>query len=106
MNHSPMAAEQSGMGTDATPAAPMVPIVEKDGRVLGFRLATPHPVPQSAPATVTCASCAEFEPGREPNSLGRCARTATGLPPISSRGYGCCFPHAPRTCPDHKESLK
>lgn len=106
MNHSPMAAEQSGMGTDATPAAPMVPIVEKDGRVLGFRLATPHPVPQSAPATVTCASCAEFEPGREPNSLGRCARTATGLPPISSRGYGCCFPHAPRTCPDFKEILK
>lgn len=62
------------------------------------------PEPRKPPQHVTCASCAEFEPGREPNSLGRCARTADGLPPISSRGYGCCFPHAPRTCQDFKEN--
>lgn len=62
--------------------------------------------PQSAPATVTCSACAEFTPGREPEGLGRCSRTADGLPPIASRGYGVCFPHAPRTCPDFKEILK
>ena len=88
-------------------SGPMVPALEKgmsgETIVRGFRLATPHPVPQTAPSTVTCASCAELEPGREPNSLGRCARTADGLPPVASRGYGCCFPHAPRFCSDYKE---
>ncbi len=67
----------------------------------------PAPMPPRAsvalPERVTCASCAEFTPGREPNSLGQCSRTANGLPPIASRGYGACFPHAPRTCPDHTE---
>ena len=87
-------------------SGPMVPILEKDRHgetiVRGFRNADqtrhPHPAP-----TCTCASCAEFEPGREPNSLGRCSRTANGLPPVASRGYGACFPHAPRACPDYKE---
>jgi hypothetical protein len=59
--------------------------------------------PQSAPATVTCGSCAEFEPGKTPLGIGRCSRTANGLPPVASRGYGACFPIAPRYCPDHKE---
>ena len=91
-------------------SGPMIPVLEKDRHgetvVRGFRLATQQPVRPSAPATITCSSCAEFEPGPEHNSLGRCSRTADGLPPIASRGYGACFPHAPRTCPDHKESLK
>ena len=58
---------------------------------------------QSAPATVTCGTCAEFEPGKTPLGIGRCSRTANGLPPVASRGYGACFPIAPRYCPDHKE---
>ena len=88
-------------------SGPMIPVLEKDRHgetiVRGFRLATQQPVRPSAPATITCSSCAEFEPGLEPEGLGRCSRTADGLPPIASRGYGVCFPHAPRTCPDHKE---
>ncbi|OCX70056.1 hypothetical protein A6M27_12055 [Acidithiobacillus thiooxidans] len=60
--------------------------------------------PQSAPATITCGSCAEFEPGKTQLGIGRCSRTANGLPPVASRGYGACFPIAPRYCPDYKES--
>nr|RNF61646.1 hypothetical protein EC580_08150 [Acidithiobacillus sulfuriphilus] len=63
----------------------------------------PDMAPQSLPATVTCGSCAEFEPGKTPLGIGRCSRTANGLPPVASRGYGACFPIAPRFCPDHKE---
>ncbi|MCL5979781.1 MAG: hypothetical protein M1488_03675 [Gammaproteobacteria bacterium] len=61
--------------------------------------------PQPAPATVTCGTCAEFEPGTPAwgRGIGRCSRTANGLPPVASRGYGACFPDAPRTCPDYKE---
>lgn len=65
-----------------------------------------HSASMALPERVTCSSCAEFIPGREPNSLGKCARTAGGLPPVASRGYGACFPFAPRTCPDFKEILK
>lgn len=55
-----------------------------------------------APASVTCGSCAEFEPGPTHwgGGIGRCARTANGRPPVSSRGYGACYPMAPRTCSD------
>ncbi len=61
---------------------------------------------QSAPATVRCESCAEFEPGTPvwARGIGKCAKTATGLPPVSSRGYGACFPSAPRICPDYQEA--
>lgn len=86
MNASPMVEKQSGVGIDTTPAANVQ-----------------HSASMARPERVTCASCAEFEPGREPNSLGRCSRTANGLPPVVSRGYGACFPHAPRSCPDYKE---
>ena len=59
----------------------------------------------SASAIVTCGTCAEFEPGTPAwgRGIGRCSRTANGLPPVASRGYGACFPDAPRTCPDYKE---
>ena len=91
-------------------SGPMIPVLEKDRHgetvVRGFRRADP-PIPRldanKAPARVTCGQCGEFEPGLEPESLGRCSRTADGLPPVASRGYGVCFPHAPRTCPDYKE---
>ena len=58
-----------------------------------------------APAAVTCGSCAEFTPDaiNPAQGVGRCSLTANGLPPIASRGYGCCFPMAPRTCSDYKE---
>ena len=67
------------------------------------RLMNP-PQESPAPATVTCGSCAEFEPGNTPLGIGLCSRTANGLPPVASRGYGACFPIAPRSCPDYKES--
>lgn len=59
---------------------------------------------QAAPATVTCGQCAEFEQGPThwARGVGRCSRTADGLPPVASRGYGACFPDAPRSCPDYK----
>lgn len=68
-----------------------------------FSAATQQPVRQSAPAAITCSSCAEFHPGKTPNGVGRCSRTADGSPPVASRGYGACFPTAPRFCSDHKE---
>ena len=74
--------------------------------VIRQRLMNPaqEPPPTArAPERVTCSSCVEFIPGHEPNSLGKCALTADGLPPVASRGYGCCFPFAPRICPDYKE---
>jgi hypothetical protein len=60
---------------------------------------------QPAPATVHCRDCAEFEPGPThwAGGLGKCARTADGRPPVASRGYGVCFPDAPRQCSDYKE---
>ena len=64
----------------------------------------PAAPPQAAPATVTCGSCAEFEPGPThwARGVGRCSRTADGLPPVASRGYGVCFPDAQRVCPDYQ----
>ena len=62
---------------------------------------TRPPAPRPAPAKVTCGSCAEFEPGPQPFAVGRCSVTSNGLPPVASRGYGCCYPMAPRTCPDY-----
>ncbi len=76
--------------TDITTPAPMPP--------------APAIAPQTAPAIATCGACAEFEPGPQPLCIGRCSRTLDGLPPIASRGYGACYPMAPRTCPDYKES--
>lgn len=103
MQPAPSTAPQSALRH----SGPMIPVLEKDRHgetiVRGFRLATQQPVRPSAPATITCGSCGEFEPGLEPEGLGRCSRTADGLPPVASRGYGVCFPHAPRTCPDYKE---
>ena len=60
------------------------------------------PAPPPAPATVTCGSCAEFESGKTPLGIGMCSRTLDGLPPIASRGYGACYPDAPRRCPDFR----
>ena len=68
-----------------------------------FSAATQQPVRQSAPAAITCSSCAEFHPGKTPNGAGRCSRTADGSPPVASRAYGACFPTAPRFCSDYKE---
>ena len=103
MQHSADMAPQSALRN----SGPMVPILEKDRHgetiVRGFRLATQQPVRPPAPATITCGSCGEFEPGLEHNSLGRCSRTADGSPPVASRGYGACFPTAPRFCSDYKE---
>lgn len=72
-------------------------------RYLPERHSAKPPAQPPAPATISCGSCAEFEPGPEPLAVGRCSRTANGLPPHASRGYGVCFPTAPRICSDHKE---
>ncbi len=98
------------------PPAPEVPgfgdlpnLTPSEHGAILHRLLNPAQEPPAtarAPERVTCAACAEFEPGPQPEGLGRCSRTADGLPPVASRGYGCCFPHAPRTCPDFKEILK
>ncbi len=62
-----------------------------------------HSADMARPERVTCGSCARFQPGPQPLAIGVCLATANGLPPAGSRGYGVCFPHAPRTCPDYKE---
>lgn len=66
-------------------------------------LPPPRIVHSPAPATVSCGQCAEFEPGPThwARGVGRCSRTIDGLPPVASRGYGACFPDAPRRCPDY-----
>jgi hypothetical protein len=68
--------------------------------------ALPVGVALAAPATVHCRDCDEFVPGPThwAGGLGRCSRTADGRPPIASRGYGVCYPDAPRQCPDYVET--
>jgi len=62
--------------------------------------------PQSAPAPVTCGTCARFQPDYvEPlGGLGRCTLTPTGLPPRGGNGHGAAYPHAPRRCPEYQAS--
>ena len=58
-----------------------------------------------APSRVSCGDCAEFTPDaiNPAQGVGTCSVTSNGMPPVASRGYGCCFPTAPRQCPDFKE---
>ncbi len=61
---------------------------------------------QSAPATVVCGECAEFEPGTPvwAGGIGKCSRTADGRPPIAGRHFGVCYPDAPRVCFDYRQA--
>lgn len=56
---------------------------------------------QSAPATITCGSCARFQAGATPLGIGTCLATTNRLPPRGQRGYLACFPLAPRRCPEY-----
>jgi len=58
--------------------------------------------PQSAPASVTCGSCARYQPGSSAEALGRCLAALDGLPPRGGSGYGAPFPNAPRRCPEFR----
>lgn len=60
---------------------------------------TRPPVQEPAPATVSCGSCAEFQPGTTALGVGVCLSTANGLPPKQQRGYLAAYPMAPRSCP-------
>ena len=64
----------------------------------------PDMAPQSAPATVTCGSCARFQPGTTSLGVGVCLATTNGLPPKEQRGYRAAFPMAPRRCPEYAGS--
>ena len=74
MNHSPMAAEQSGMGIDATPAAPMQHRADM------------------APSRVACGDCLHFLPDtvNPPQGVGRCGVTGTGPPSVEHGDYAAC----------------
>ena len=56
-----------------------------------------------APSRVSCGACLHFIPGQPlpGESLGRCGITDAG-PPAGGRGYGACYPMAPRTCPSYE----
>ena len=79
-----LAAEQSGMGTNTTPA-------EK--------------IAQNA-NMARCGTCLHFLPDtvNPAQGVGTCSVTSNGMPPIASRGYGCCYPMAPRTCPSYERN--
>lgn len=53
-------------------------------------------------ASVTCGGCQHFtrDAIHPAEGLGRCSATSNGLPPPGGRGYGCCLPGAPRSCPE------
>lgn len=53
-----------------------------------------------APQRVSCGSCARFQPGPQPLSIGRCLATVDGQPPKDQRGYLAAFPMAVRSCPE------
>lgn len=88
MNASLMAAEQSGMGIDTTPAEKMQ-----------------HRA-NMAPSRVTCGDCLHFMPGQPlpGESLGACSLTMTGLPPAGGSGHGAPYPTAPRACPSYERN--
>jgi hypothetical protein len=58
-------------------------------------------VPHAAPARITCAQCARWQPGTPPGGIGRCNATSNGLPPKGGNGYGAPYPNAPRSCPEY-----
>ena len=78
----------------------------KDGTGIDATITTtmqhrPAMAPQSAPATVTCGSCARFQPGTTKMGIGTCLATVTGQPPAGRSGdYRAAFPMAPRRCPE------
>lgn len=91
-------------------------IMEYDGglprataeRLAGIRSTQPASVQHRAdmpPSRVTCGDCAEFAPDaiNPVQGGGACSMTSNGMPPHASRGYGVCYPMAPRQCPDFKE---
>lgn len=89
MNASPLAAKQSGMGIDATPAASV-----QHGADTG-------------PSRVSCGTCLHFLPDtvNPAQGVGRCAMTLTGLPPAPLNGsYGVPYPFTPRTCTHHERN--
>lgn len=53
-----------------------------------------------APSRVSCGSCARFQPGPQPLSIGVCLATSHGLPPEGGSGYKAAFPMAQRQCPE------
>ncbi len=81
-----LAAEQSGMGIDTTPAEKMQ-----------------HRA-NMAPSRVTCGDCLHFMPGQPlpGESLGACSLTGTGPPSVQHGDYAACYPLAPRACPSYK----
>ena len=76
-----LAAEQSGMGTNTTPA-------EK--------------IAQNA-NMARCGTCLHFTPDHvnPPQGVGTCKITGAGPPPGGS-GYEACYPLAPRQCPSYE----
>lgn len=80
-----LAAEQSGMGTDTTPATTM------------------QHRPNITPSRVCCGACSHFLPDtiNPAQGVGRCGVTGTGPPPGGS-GYSACYPLAPRQCPSYE----
>ncbi len=61
-----------------------------------------QPAPAMAPERVSCGSCARFQPGAQPLSIGRCLATVDGQPPAGNGGdYRAAFPMAPRQCPEY-----
>lgn len=89
-------------------------------RLAGIVPLEPHPAPEGCrdvarppaarpgasmgqeTATICCRGCQHFTPDAvsAAEGLGRCSVTSNGLPPPGGRGYGCCLPHAPRSCPE------
>jgi hypothetical protein len=60
----------------------------------------------STPPPMFCRDCQNFTPNpHNPEwGIGSCAATLTrdGRAAPSSRGYGVCYPTAPRTCPNYE----
>ncbi len=77
----------------------------------GYRNATQQPAVRPVASTgqqtasVTCGGCQHFTTDaiNPPQGVGRCSVTSNGLPPPGGRGYGCCLPGAPRSCPEFLE---
>jgi hypothetical protein len=64
----------------------------------------PAPMPYRAnlaPQRVSCGSCARFQPGPQPLSIGVCLATSHGLAPEGGSGYKAAFPMAQRQCPEY-----
>lgn len=59
------------------------------------------PLSAPAPTAVTCGSCARFQPGPQPLSIGVCLVTSHGLQPEGGSGNKAAYPMAQRQCPEY-----